>query len=274
MTPDLADPAPIVAVIGDIGGHATELAGALQQIGVDAATGHMPDHVARVVQVGDLIDCGPDSAEAVEIAARCMDANPDRWTQLVGNHEAAILGGPRFQPFGETAPPTVQSRIRDMWDQGRLHIATALDQPPLGPTLITHAGLTRDVWLAIGSPHDLAEAAAILDGAARTDPELVYRPGRLLGGEKIDLAAGPLWADPRHELLASWLGHQMPFSQIHGHAAAWSWSRPASRPSLPRRTWLDRRRRHSWIPIGDRWIVGIDPCLGRYGGAQWDCLCL
>ncbi|MGC8474020.1 MAG: metallophosphoesterase [Candidatus Dormibacteria bacterium] len=274
MRPGRPDPARTVAVIGDIGGHADELTRALTFLGADPDTASLPEQVNALVQVGDLIDCGPDSEGCVSVAARLIQASPSRWHQLIGNHEAAHLGGPEFQPFGETANPAAVRLIQQLWHDRQLRVAVCVDDPLLGPTLITHAGLTRDTWLALGAPRDPAETAAALERAARTHPEMVFRPGRLLGGERIDFSAGPLWADPRHELLASWAGQPMPFSQIHGHASPWAWSHPASQASLPQRTWLDTPRKHSWVPLGDKWIVGIDPGLGQHAGIDWEPLIL
>jgi len=54
------------ALFGDIQGHAGPYAVALRALGVDVATGTVPDGLV-VVQVGDLIHKGPESEATVEL---------------------------------------------------------------------------------------------------------------------------------------------------------------------------------------------------------------
>ena len=80
-----------VVVIGDIGGHPGQLQRALLAIGASGHEHHsptwaeaggilaplrLPDDV-MVVQVGDLIDRGPDSGGVLKIVHDLMDAHPD-----------------------------------------------------------------------------------------------------------------------------------------------------------------------------------------------------
>jgi hypothetical protein len=65
-----------VAVIGDVGGCAVQLAAALERL--DADTRDAGDMV--VIQVGDLVQLRMDTAWR-------------GWIQLAGNHEAQYIGG-------------------------------------------------------------------------------------------------------------------------------------------------------------------------------------
>lgn len=79
-----------IVIVGDVGGCADELRRVVLPGSED------PDTV--VVQVGDLVDRGPDSAGVLALVAGRLTAAPRRWVQLVGNHEAQYLGGERFWP--------------------------------------------------------------------------------------------------------------------------------------------------------------------------------
>ncbi|GAA2587458.1 hypothetical protein GCM10010435_77170 [Winogradskya consettensis] len=68
-----------IVIIGDVGGCIEELADAL------VAYEHDPDVV--VVQVGDLVDRGPDSRGVLELVGTRLGERPRRWIQLIGNHE-------------------------------------------------------------------------------------------------------------------------------------------------------------------------------------------
>ncbi|WP_233594971.1 metallophosphoesterase [Amycolatopsis sp. WAC 04169] len=72
-----------VAIIGDVGGHPDQLRRALAWLG---ATGERLPPDLTVIQVGDLVDRGPDSTGVLDIVANLLDDG--RWIQLAGNHEA------------------------------------------------------------------------------------------------------------------------------------------------------------------------------------------
>jgi hypothetical protein len=263
--------ASAVVVIGDIGGHPDELFAALVDVGANGDTLVLPDDVASVVQVGDLIDSGPDSTGVLDLVERFRTANPGRWVQLVGNHEAAALGGPGFGPFGTVASQADRRRVRRWWDDGLMRIAVAVRAPVLGgDALITHAGVTRGFWENVGRPETASNAAGVIDRLAVAEPEVVFRAGWMLGGNSSDRGAGPVWASPDIELIPSWDGAPMPWAQVHGHASVWRWrsGKPASW-SMPPEVRLDRDRRHAWVPCGGRVIVGIDPGLGQWAGIRW-----
>lgn len=80
----------MVAVIGDVAGHADELATALVSLGADPLTLGLPAGLT-VVQVGDLVHRGPDSSGVLDIVERVLQAQPEQWVQLVGNHEGTYV---------------------------------------------------------------------------------------------------------------------------------------------------------------------------------------
>lgn len=252
-----------IAVIGDVGGHAWALRRCLQEIGADTTTGSIPDDLL-IVQVGDLVHKGPDSAGVMALVDRMMSGSPDQWVQLIGNHEAQEgLGGPGF--WHESLSPELRSDLRRWVDSDRARLAVALDTVEYGPVLVTHAGLTRHKWVAIGRPAEPDSAAAILNKELAADPELAFAAGEMLG-VKPRLPVGVTWASPR-ELLTSWDMEHLPFSQVHGHASPRRWSSDTWTEGVPRRTTVrataDRNRRHSDFPWpGGEHLLCVDPGFG------------
>jgi hypothetical protein len=252
-----------IAVIGDVGGHAWMLRRCLQELGADTTNGTVPDDLV-IVQVGDLVHKGPDSPGVLALVDRMMAGSPGRWIQLIGNHEAQEgLGGPAFWP--ETLTDSLRADLRRWVDADQARLAVALDTVEYGPALVTHAGLTRPKWLALGRPDGAGEAAMALNKEFAADPELAFAAGEWLG-VRPRLPVGVAWASPR-ELLVSWDMEQLPFSQVHGHANPRRWSTDTWAPGLPRRTTrrasADPQRRHSdfsW-PDGEH-IVCVDPDYG------------
>ena len=114
-----------LAVIGDVGGHLDSLVAQLNVLGVDVEERLVPPELV-VCQVGDLVHKGPESAAVVALVDELMARNPDRWIQLLGNHEAQYL--PDCQQFWT---PTVDEKtaetIRRWWDSGQVRIAAAFD---------------------------------------------------------------------------------------------------------------------------------------------------
>jgi hypothetical protein len=235
----------------------------LGELGADATKGTIPDDLL-IIQVGDLIHRGPDSVAVIALVDRMMTASPDQWIQLIGNHEAQEgLGGPHFWP--EDLDIASRGVLRRWVDDNQVRLAVALDTVELGPTLVTHGGLTRQKWVAIGRPDEPESTAAIVQKEFVSDPELAFAAGEMLG-VKPRLPIGVAWASPR-ELLVSWDMESLPFSQIHGHATPRRWSNRTWAPGLPRRitsrATIDHQKRHcdvSW-PDGEH-IVCVDPDYG------------
>jgi hypothetical protein len=235
----------------------------LAELGADTSSGTLPEDLV-VVQVGNLVHKGPDSAAVVALVDRMLLGSPERWVQLIGNHEAQEgLGGPSFWPEALDEPTRrhLQRWVRS--DQARL--AVALDTVEYGPVLVTHAGLTRPKWEDIGHPDAPEAAASALNDELASDPERAFAPGEMLG-LRPRLTVGVTWASPR-ELLASWDMEQLPFSQIHGHANPRRWASGTWAPGVSRRTaaraTLDAGRRHCDVewPGGEH-IVCLDPDYG------------
>ena len=227
----LRPPHPI-AVIGDVGGHAWMLRRCLTELGADPSAGTLPEDLA-VVQVGNLVHKGPESAAVVSVVARMLTGAPGRWIQLVGNHEAQEgLGGPDF--WAESLDDASRTELRRWVLAKQAALAVALDTVEYGPVLVTHAGLTRQKWEAIGEPDTPEEAAVRLNAELATHPERAFAAGEMLG-VRPRLPVGVTWASPG-ELLSSWDMEQLPFSQVHGHANPRRWESGTWAPGVPRRS--------------------------------------
>jgi len=234
----------------------------LTDLGADTATGTIPDDLV-VVQVGGLVHQGPDSAGVVALVDRMMEGSPGQWILLLGNPEAQEgLGGPGF--WHESVSSIVGAKLRRWSANGQVRLAVALDSVEYGPALVTHGGLTRPKWVAIGRPDDPA-TAAVLVNKELADPDLAFAAGEMLG-VKPRLPVGVAWASPR-ELLQSWDMEQLPFSQVHGHASPRRWSSDTWEEGLSRRVTArgtaDPERRHcdfTW-PDGEH-IVCVHPDYG------------
>jgi hypothetical protein len=209
-----------IAVIGDVGGHMWVLRRCLQELGADTTAGTVPDDLV-IVQVGDLVHKGPDSTGVLALVDRMMTGSPGQWIQLIGNHEAQEgLGGPGF--WHEALGPGPRADLRRWVEADLATLAVALDTVEYGPVLVTHGGLTRQKWVAIGRPDSPGAVAAIVNKELAADPDLAFAAGEMLG-VRPRLPVGVAWASPR-ELLQSWDMEQLPFSQVHGHASPRRWS--------------------------------------------------
>ncbi|GAA1839205.1 metallophosphoesterase [Microlunatus capsulatus] len=262
-----------VAVVGDVGGHREALAAELVRLGADPATGRLPDDLT-VVQVGDLVHRGPDSAGVVALADHYLRTQPRQWVQLVGNHEAQYLGEPLFD-WPERLDPDVREVLRRWWADGAMRVAAAVgtDEDEL---LVTHAGLTAGFWAELGAPADATAAAAGLDALAGREDATLFRPGHMLTGRRPHRAAGPVWAAAATELVPGWVEHVLPFSQVHGHSSVYDWSQEEFRvpPELAVRTHLDVTARHETTRLVGGRLVGVDPGHGRRAASSWRALVL
>lgn len=278
-----------LAIIGDVGGHLAAVTDQLTALGVDVGERQIP-HDLIVCQVGDLIHKGPDSAAVVTLVDQIMEANPGRWVQLLGNHEAQYLpGGTQF--WAPEVPDETADILRRWWNTGRMRVAAAFDvtdnvrEPatasevgvdscPPGPLLITHAGLTVGAWRLLGHPETVTEIVDVLNEASAP---VVWREGGIITGVE-DVSAGPLWALSASEVYTSWAAfhERQPstsaptFAQAHGHTAARSWRFNHWSPPLEafeKRTDVtmlaDERRRITRVQIRDRVFFGTDPGSGK-----------
>ncbi|GIG86384.1 metallophosphoesterase [Plantactinospora endophytica] len=261
-----------IAVIGDVGGHPEQLHAALRALGADPDRPSLPDDLT-VVQVGDLVDRGPDSPAVLDLVRRYLDSEPERWIQLAGNHEAQYLpGGTPFWP--EQLDEAGVELLRSWWAAGRLRVAVAIRTADAEDLLVCHAGLTVGAWRELGEPPSAALAARLLDG--RPQP-LLFRGGEF----GLDRTAGPFWAEAGWELHEPWLeyyagGGFVPFGQVHGHSQVVrfddrTWRCPGR---VRQRATADWSARHVRVRIGGRVFTGVDPKHGRTGAARWEPLVL
>jgi hypothetical protein len=258
-----------VAVVGDVGGHVDELRGELQRLGADPGTGRLPEDLT-VVQVGDLVHRGPDSERVVALVDGYLREQPGQWVQLVGNHEAHYLREPVFE-WPERLPRASVRTLRRWWETGQLRVAAAV-VTDTETFLVTHAGLTSGFWREVlGAPVDGREAEAALNGLAGRDDAALFRAGHMLSGKRRSRGAGPIWAAAATELVPSWVGEPMPFSQIHGHSGVYDWERGDFRASdeIARLTSLDERTRHQTVVLRGGRIVGVDPGHGQQAAQPW-----
>ena len=264
-----------VAVIGDIGGHRMQLSRALVGLGADPDTLHLPADL-QVVQVGDLVHRGPDSAGVVALVDRLLADQPEQWHQLAGNHEGQYVDTPAFD-WPEVLPGAAPETLRRWWGSGRMRVAAAVTLADGEQVLVTHAGLTSGLHRRLGRPRTADAAAAALEALRGTDPAALWRAGAMLGGGPPDLSAGPMWAEAGAELAASWVadevqGVRLPFTQVHGHSSVVVYERgePLLRaPELRDRIQVQQADRHVAVSVAGGLLLGIDPGFGRTAHHRW-----
>jgi len=257
-----------VVVIGDVGGHPDQLRRAIAGLGGTGRHPAVPDDVV-VIQVGDLVDRGPDSDGVIDMVRHYLDEQPDRWIQLIGNHEAQYVpGGVAF--WRDRLPERSAELLRAWWNANKLGVAAAIRTASGDDVLLTHAGLTVPAWQALGAPMTAAAAARLLN--TRPEPPLVW----LGDGFTTDTIAGPLWAEAGWELYEPWMTHYaeggfVPFDQVHGHSSIVgfndrTWRCPGR---VRQRATVDWPARHTRVRVGGRVFTGVDPKHGRGGAAEW-----
>jgi hypothetical protein len=272
-----------VVVVGDVGGHPDVLRACVAAAGGDAASLWLPENV-QLVQVGDLVRCSAaatlDNDACVRLAAEGLRVNGDRWVQLAGNHDLALLGGPARPEWAVdgVADTSTIATLRGLWQDGRLRLAVALDTEEYGPVLVTHAGLTRARWLALGAPEGAPAAAEAVNTDVGGPVPDITRAGALVDGT-VDELADVTWAEVNAELYDPWLAAgDVPFTQVHGHASPVDWATgrwwPAASPAIRSATAVDPERRRTVIRLGrERVAIGVDWRLGdRSPGRIWPLL--
>lgn len=282
-----------VLIIGDVAGHLGALRRALAAHGVDPDRCTIPSNLV-VVQVGDLVHRGPDSAAVVRLVDSFLrGAHGDRWIQLIGNHEQPYLFD-RPSVIRRELDDTTAEIVRSWWADGRAHVATAVSPDwtalhlprrmravhPAGDILVTHAGLTHGAWVNLGRPATAAEAADAVNAEARGPAIVALRAGSMISGTP-DLSAGPLWAQAGAELLESWeRTEDAPhLNQVHGHTTVRSWAQerwwPGAAAIINRGDLLaDQLTKQELARMGTRLIWGIDPGHDREPTPDWEPLLL
>lgn len=287
------------AIIGDVGGHATQLKEALWALGADPDTGFIPQDLT-IIQLGDLIHRGPDSSGVIQMVDKFYHTCPTAWIQLMGNHEANYLKTPSFK-WAERLDPASTKTLKSWHASGWLKLAhsfTSLGLPirrsggdtemiAQGVTLITHAGLTAGLWEKLGSPDNTEVADAINLEGANTPPEKwggVFSPGAMLGLPE-NLSAGVLWAQCTAELYKSWILHLKnlkptpQLNQVHGHSIPFGWNGGSWQDPLPHYLVSKefpkvtgkalRDPRHTIIEIDTNTFFGTDPGHGNHPINKW-----
>lgn len=262
-----------VAVIGDVGGHLEELRAELLRLGADPTSRRLPPDLI-VVQVGDLVHRGPDSVGVLELVDGYLEAQPDQWIQLVGNHEAQYLRRPAFD-WPERLDDQAAATLTRWWVDGRMLAAVAIRSPNSSPIntgreeqfLITHAGLTSGFWRSVLDRLTGADrAAAAINSLIGTHEDVLFNGGQMLGSGRPDQLAGPIWAAAGPELVSSWLGVRLPFSQIHGHSTLRDWGKANT---VSRLTSTDEATRHEVTTLDGGRIIGVDPGHGTQPRRPW-----
>lgn len=256
-------------MIGDVGGHLEGLCSELGRLGADPGTGRLPADLT-VIQVGDLIHRGPDSRGVVSLVDGYLSEQPDQWVQLVGNHEAQYLRNPAFE-WSERLEDATAQTLRRWWTEGQM-VAAATLHTETESFLVTHAGLTRGYWAQIlDRLVDPDRVAAALNSLIGTHEDVLFHAGQMLRGRKPDPIAGPMWASASTELVPSWLGSRMPFSQIHGHTSVLDGGgrRSPLRDEITQITRMDEEFRHETTVLPGGRIIGIDPGHGTRPKQPW-----
>ncbi|SHG95882.1 Calcineurin-like phosphoesterase [Jatrophihabitans endophyticus] len=260
-----------VAVIGDLAGHRGELERELARLG--ARDDRLPDDLT-VVQVGDLVHRGPDSEGVVALVDHYLGTQPGRWHQLVGNHEAQYLREPAFD-WPEHIDDQAAETLAGWWDARAMVPAVAIRAghgADAEDFLVTHAGLTAGFWKrALDRPGEARLAAAALNSFAGRHDDVLFAAGQMLGGGKADHTAGPVWAAAASELVASWLGVELPFGQVHGHSTVMDWKHDRLRgeDEVTTLVTVDGEAAVEIVTMPGGRIVGVDPGHGAKPRTPW-----
>lgn len=261
-------------VFGDTGGHAVQLLSSLEAIGVDLENFIIPDDV-RIIHLGDLIHKGPMSKELVEIVNMLIVNNPNRWVQILGNHEFQhIEGSPYFWKCDCSFKEV--DVINEWFETGKAAASFGLDThkieslevsakpklvlPETG-ILFTHAGLTNQWWNALERPVSPVEASRLIN---MLPSDIVTTAGEMLG---VRGYAGPVWAVGNTEVFNSWVSSEadMPFLQFHGHTTSYVWRmgkwwrNDAGFKEFRQATKLNPESRAVITSVANNFMIGIDP---------------
>lgn len=213
-----------VVILGDIGGQFEAFETTIRELGIDPGNPVLPDGMT-LIQVGDILRVGGahpelDNDGCVALADSLIRVNPGRYIQLIGNHEAAAIGGHGNRVW--TVKPDLDLIVSDWWTQGHMQVAAVI-RTGGRDVLITHAGLTVGMWHSLNRP-DALGAAEVLNAYCSRHINDLLTPGRLLTGVP-SLSADPLNALAADELLPGWLAVGSPgFDQIHGHSTVYEWN--------------------------------------------------
>lgn len=137
------------------------------------------------------------------------------------------LGGYNFYPC--QCSLKLQSTLAQWVEDGKAVLTAGIShdaQPGLleaTESLLSHAGITRNFWKNTKAGEDLLKGGLALHASSRKNFIRLNAAGLMLGGNGPRPSAGPVWAHSTEEVYPSWLEIDMPFNQIHGHTAPYSW---------------------------------------------------
>jgi hypothetical protein len=164
-------------VVGDVHGDRDGLVEVLAHAGLLDERRRWSGGDARLVQLGDCIDRGPQSDEVLDLVRRLQDEAPatgGEVVRLVGNHEMEPMRGEFGYMRGIRDREAMRARLLAEAAQGRLVAAAEVEgwlcihgglRPALGRVLRREA---RAAGLGEGLPALVAHANALLVAAAQT----------------------------------------------------------------------------------------------------------
>lgn len=270
MTVLEVQPSVRIAIIGDVGGHLGPLQFELARLGVpEEGAGEIPPDL-RLIQVGDLVHRGPDSAGVVALVDRHLRSTPGRWVQLVGNHEAFYLRRRQFT-WDDRVPAATAATLRRWWREGLMNVAVAI-RAGQESFVVTHGGVTRGFWASVlAGPSDVGETVDALNALRGRNDRALFRAGTMVDHRQPDPLVGPIWANAGAELSASWLDRELPFSQVHGHSSIYDWQRmrwlvDGRTAALATR---DDPAKHVVLELAGGRLIGVDPGHRAMADGTW-----
>jgi protein phosphatase len=123
-----------------------------------------------IVQLGDLTDYGPDSAEALRIAFRLQDAG--RGLFLLGNHDLKLLRALRGNRV--RVGPELAETLAQLDDELRAEVLARLGQAPAwlrwGEVMFVHGGFHTEMIGATPGPVPEGRVHGVLSRALYGEP--------------------------------------------------------------------------------------------------------
>lgn len=224
-----------VLVYGDIGGWFDPFLKSLNKYGVEYEDGifNVPDGLT-VIQVGDLVDRGPDSDKLVQVVDKTID-HTDNWIQLLGNHEANHYDkAAKFGGYDHYTTKESQEIIRTWFHKQPSIAVSVFVQDEVLPYLITHSGV-HPAWYEyfhrrLDEPDKNTDAfTRYINNLSEVD---AFAPGWMMSCEGIP---GPIWAVAFREIVCPWIDYmennlELPFHQVHGHSSVFNFYRNQQDP--------------------------------------------
>lgn len=243
------------AVFGDVHAHLDQFVKTLRTLGWDPSTFALPKNLT-IIQAGDLIHKGPATNEIVKLVDSTLlrnsgDPETGDWVQLMGNHESQYFRGTALFWKSECSQRSIRTLHRWM-ESGDLSFAYLIPQDDGKPYVVTHGGVNpfwyyraevrfNDVVKGISTTQAILNEARIQRtpenfvswmNSLSEDIPFACRPGVMLRSG-VSSKASPVWALSSHEVYSKWREAEVPFHQIHGHAAPYMWKQEMFYPNTP-----------------------------------------